>query len=152
MSDNLESRVVHFFLHAGKQNKSTTRQHFKMEGISREKVNRIVKNYEETGSGEKKTIPGRPPKKSTPKVLEDIKNSIRENPNLSTREGARTFKMSKSHFHRLNKEKLHNKTYCKTTIPKHSDKQKNAAKKNSRKIYREKTKRKFLSSMTKRAC
>ena len=52
MSDTFANRVVHFYnFHAGGDMKST-RQHFKLEGISRERVNGIITRYKETGSEE----------------------------------------------------------------------------------------------------
>lgn len=144
MLDTFENRVVHFYLNEGGSNKTKTWRHFKKEGIKYEKVKYILRKYEKTGSGEKSKIPGRPVKVSTAKVVKEIEGALIDRPNLSMRNGAQKFKMSKSQFHRIKSDKLGLKTYKKVGVPKVTEKQKKTAKKNCRKIYRQKAPGKIL--------
>jgi len=48
------------FINTAGGDKTKACEHFKLEGISWEKFNRIPKNYEDSGSGEKIRLSGHP--------------------------------------------------------------------------------------------
>lgn len=118
-------------------------QHFKKEGKSRVTIRRIINRYKLRGTINYLKLPGRQSTVSTQKNVTRLKKLIKKNPTLSVRKGAKRIGIPKSTYSDIKIHKLGIKAYKRETIAKHTEEQKQRAKKNCKKILN-KAKKKIL--------
>ena len=80
------------------------KKHFSTEPPSELTIKRIVDKFEETGSVNERERSGRPRSALTDKKLEEVRNLLEENPNISTRTGPALVEMTRSSYKRAVEE------------------------------------------------
>jgi hypothetical protein len=135
-NEALAKRVSHFYERiGGSENQlalKLTTKHFKEEGITRQRINGIIKRYKERGTADYLKIPGRPSKRS----VESVKKQIDKEPGISVRNGALKTKMPYSTYQFIKRKKLGVRAYVKQTVPKYAGNQVARAQKACRALYR----------------
>lgn len=127
-------RVVKFYDGYARKDIKIAIQHFKKEGKSRVTIRRIINRYKQRRTISYLKLPGRKPTASTQNNVARVKKLIKKQPTLSVRKGAKKIGIPKSTYSDIKIRKLRIKAYKRETIPKHTEEQKQRAKKNCKKI------------------
>lgn len=135
-SEELGKRVVHFFENIANRDKSLTYSHFIAEGISKSTIHGMIGRYLDRGTSKSRKKSGRPRSVATKEVVGAIEKAVKNNPNLSVRDGSAKLSISKSTYGRVKVQDLGIKAYRKESVPKYTGDQAERAKTACRRIYR----------------
>lgn len=127
---------MHFYEGAGHHSKSATIKHFRLQGISKSTLQKIVGRYVSEGRVTHMKVGRKCAKKWTAKVIGMVRKKFERSPNISDREVARQLQMPVSSVNYIKVTILGINAHKKVTAPKYEVGQEKRAKKGCRKLYR----------------
>jgi len=133
-SQELAIRICHYYEDAAHRDRKKTYQYFTSQGIAKMTICRILQRYDARGTAIYKKHEGRTATVLTSKVVNQVDQAYKRDPNLSVRKLAQKLNISPRSVHRAKVDKLKLQTFKAISTPKYVKDQAERAKRNCRKI------------------